>query len=191
MILKLGIGLVATLSLSLPVAAETSFSSKSRATLFRSQTQLLDSRAATQYADSVRLRPPSVVTPSKNGSAVFTGTYRGKYLSVARAAARKHNVPEDLFLRLVQQESNWKVRAKSNKGAIGLAQLMPAIHAKTLKGARGICDKCMTSSKAGALLLPPITPVRERCKSMAAFRHFAKHASTFAKSGAVEIPERD
>jgi soluble lytic murein transglycosylase-like protein len=126
MILKLGIGLVATLSLSLPVTAETSFSSKSRAKLFHSQTQLLDSRAATQYANSVRLRPPSVITPSKSGSAIFTGTYRGKYLSVARAAARKHNVPEDLFLRLVQQESNWKVRAKSSKGAIGLAQLMPA-----------------------------------------------------------------
>lgn len=44
---------------------------------------------------------------------------------MARAAARKHGVPEDLFLRLVQQESNWNPKAKSHKGALGLAQLMP------------------------------------------------------------------
>lgn len=44
---------------------------------------------------------------------------------MARAAARKHNVPEELFLRLVQQESAWKHKARSHKGAIGLAQLMP------------------------------------------------------------------
>ena len=41
------------------------------------------------------------------------------------AAARRHGVPEDLFLRLVTQESNWNPRAKSHKGAMGLAQLMP------------------------------------------------------------------
>ena len=35
-------------------------------------------------------------------------------------------MPEDLFLRLVQQESNWNPSARSHKGAIGLAQLMPA-----------------------------------------------------------------
>ena len=34
-------------------------------------------------------------------------------------------VPEDLFLRLVQQESGWNPRALSRKGAVGLAQLMP------------------------------------------------------------------
>ena len=49
----------------------------------------------------------------------------GQYQEMARAAARKHNVPEDLFLRLVRQESNFRPAAKSSKGAIGLAQLMP------------------------------------------------------------------
>ena len=44
---------------------------------------------------------------------------------MARDAARKHNVPEDLFARLVQQESAWNPTAKSHKGALGLAQLMP------------------------------------------------------------------
>ncbi len=49
----------------------------------------------------------------------------GQYHEMARAAARRHNVPEDLFLRLVRQESNFRPMAVSSKGAIGLAQLMP------------------------------------------------------------------
>jgi soluble lytic murein transglycosylase-like protein len=44
---------------------------------------------------------------------------------MARDAARRHGIPEDLFLRLVQQESNFNPNARSHKGAIGLAQLMP------------------------------------------------------------------
>ena len=45
---------------------------------------------------------------------------------MAREAALLHGVPVDLFLKLVQQESNWNAKAKSHKGALGLAQLMPA-----------------------------------------------------------------
>ncbi len=55
----------------------------------------------------------------------YRGTYSGPYLDMARAAARRHGVPEDLFLRLVQHESGWRPNAKSSKGAYGLAQLMP------------------------------------------------------------------
>ena len=55
----------------------------------------------------------------------YSGRYRGAYLEVAREAARRHGVPEDLFLRLVQRESGWNPGAVSNKGATGLAQLMP------------------------------------------------------------------
>ncbi len=107
-------------------AADSAVSSKSRASLFRSQTKVLDSRAASQYANSVRLQPTSVITPSKVSSPSYNGQYRGQYLEMARAAARRHGVPEDLFLRLVQQESGWNAKAKSHKGALGLAQLMPA-----------------------------------------------------------------
>jgi len=105
--------------------AQSNVSSKSRAVLLGTQTKLLDSRAASQYKSSDRLKPKSVITPSKYNSASYNGKYRGEYLELARAAARRHGVPEDLFLRLVQQESNWNPRAKSHKGAIGLAQLMP------------------------------------------------------------------
>lgn len=102
------------------------FSSKSRQSLFNSQKKLLDSRAAAQYSSSVRLKPPSVITPSKWNTPKYTGKYRGQYLNMAKDAAQRHGVPVDLFLRLVQQESGWNPAAVSHKGAMGLAQLMPA-----------------------------------------------------------------
>ncbi len=92
-------------------------STKSRQKLFKSQVSVLDKRAATQYSDSVRLKPPSIVTPTKWDNKAYTGAYRGQYLELARDAARKHRVPESLFLRLVQQESNWNPTALSHKGA--------------------------------------------------------------------------
>ncbi|WP_172295184.1 lytic transglycosylase domain-containing protein [Pseudoruegeria sp. HB172150] len=99
-------------------------STKNRMGLFAAQTKLLDERASTQYANSVRFQPK---TFELDGAAIqgYSGTYAGPYLDMARNAARKHGVPEDLFLRLVQQESGWQPKAKSHKGAFGLAQLMP------------------------------------------------------------------
>ncbi len=105
-------------------AQAESVSSKSRAALFSSQLDVLDSRAASQYKNSVRLQPPTVRVPQASIPG-YNGKYRGEYLSMAKAAARRHGIPEDLFLRLVQQESGWNARARSHKGAIGLAQLMP------------------------------------------------------------------
>lgn len=84
---------------------------------------VLDSRASTQYAASVRLRPD--FDPDATAIPRFEGRYAGPWLEVARAAARRHGIPEDLFLRLVQQESGWNPEAISHAGAIGLAQLMP------------------------------------------------------------------
>lgn len=106
---------------SVPVTADT-LSTKNRRDIFLKQSKVLDTRAATQYRDSERLKPkPSQPQFSKR----YTGKYRGQYMTLARQAARKHNVPEELFLRLVQQESGWNPHAKSHKGALGLAQLMP------------------------------------------------------------------
>jgi soluble lytic murein transglycosylase-like protein len=101
-------------------------SSKNRASLFASQTNLLDTRLATQYSGSARFQPkPKAVTDDKVPNLRFTGSYRGKYLETAKEAARKHGIPENLFLRLIQQESGWNPGAVSPKGATGLAQLMP------------------------------------------------------------------
>ncbi|MDT8856083.1 lytic transglycosylase domain-containing protein [Paracoccaceae bacterium Fryx2] len=99
-------------------------SSKSRAALFKSQAKLLDGRLAKQYQTSVRLQP-KVKAGAEAAVPRFKGSYKGEYLDVAKAAARKHGIPEDLFLRLVQQESGWNPSARSVKGATGLAQLMP------------------------------------------------------------------
>ncbi|MEO3414247.1 lytic transglycosylase domain-containing protein [Roseovarius sp. CAU 1744] len=119
--------LMVGLGLPMGASAET-LSTKSRAKLFKSQTRVLDSRARQQYNNSVRLQPQKVITPTKWGDTStksYEGRYRGQYLQMAKDAARRHGVPSDLFLRLVQQESGWKATARSHKGAIGLAQLMP------------------------------------------------------------------
>lgn len=99
-------------------------SSKNRTNLFKSQTKLLDGRLATQYEFSERLKPKTEKTDD-TPAVRYRGNYKGEYLDVAKAAARKHGVPEELFLRLVQQESGWNPGAVSVKGATGLAQLMP------------------------------------------------------------------
>ncbi|MBS9716161.1 lytic transglycosylase domain-containing protein [Pseudohalocynthiibacter aestuariivivens] len=123
-----------SLSISAPSVGMTeglTFSSSSRTALFSSQTRVLDNRSRSQYANSVRLQPRSVNTPSRYNVPNYSGNYSGPYIALARAAARRHGIPENLFLRLVQQESGWNANARSHKGAIGLAQLMPAT-ARTL-----------------------------------------------------------
>lgn len=102
-------------------------SSKSQSTVRRNQFALLDGRLSGQYDNSVRLRPdaPKGALGSSGMVPRYSGRYKGEYLAHAKAAAARHGVPEDLFLRLVQQESGWNPGAVSPKGATGLAQLMP------------------------------------------------------------------
>jgi soluble lytic murein transglycosylase-like protein len=127
-------GRIAAISLalgSLPCIAGAegltlSGSTKSRLAIFESQADLIDKKLSKQYSGSVRLTPNYKKGETEEASVpAFRGSYRGEYLEVAKAAARKHGVPEDLFLRLVQQESGWNPGAVSVKGATGLAQLMP------------------------------------------------------------------
>ena len=118
-VLRLIFGCLVTLALAGAAAADPA--AVSRAKLFEKQTRLLDGRASQQYAGSARLKPEIAETALPRHG----GSYRGVYLGEARKAARRHGVPEDLFLRLIEQESRWNPRAVSHKGAIGLAQLMP------------------------------------------------------------------
>ncbi len=106
---------------------------KARQDLFVRQSAILDKRDAAQNSRPVQLAPNRVYipgTPEANAAArepivKFSGSGRSPYETAARDAARRHNIPEDLFLRLVTQESAWNPKARSHKGAIGLAQLMP------------------------------------------------------------------
>ncbi len=108
--------------------AET-LSTRGRVDVFQSQARVLDRRERQERKSTIRLERPGFVTPTMWGdlspSPLFRGAYNGPYLDMAKQAARRHGVPESLFLRLVQQESGWRVDAVSHKGALGLAQLMP------------------------------------------------------------------
>ncbi|MEM7719963.1 MAG: lytic transglycosylase domain-containing protein [Pseudomonadota bacterium] len=110
------------------IAASASADTKSRKDLFARQSSILDKRLASKARPSVPLDSTGVFipgTPGPDGIAKFNRAQRSQYETAARKAARRHNIPEDLFLRLVTQESAWNPTARSHKGAIGLAQLMP------------------------------------------------------------------
>jgi soluble lytic murein transglycosylase-like protein len=51
---------------------------------------------------------------------------KSRYLEHIRAAATKYRLPEALLLAVMAVESNFDHRAVSEKGALGLMQLMPA-----------------------------------------------------------------
>ncbi len=121
------VGVCATTIFATALEAQT-FSSRSRTDLFRSQTELMDRRLSSQYSHSDRLVPITrspIAIPGRERIPRYDGPQRSRFIGEARAAARRHGVPEDLFLRLVRQESGWNPNARSHKGAMGLAQLMP------------------------------------------------------------------
>jgi soluble lytic murein transglycosylase-like protein len=124
---------VAVLAVLTPVVAgpaiaqglNLSGAERSRLDTVRAASRVIDGRLSEQYSASVRLLPKSAAAAASTNIPRYNGAYNGAYLELARAAARRHNIPEDLFLRLVHQESRWNSGAISSKGAIGLAQLMP------------------------------------------------------------------
>jgi soluble lytic murein transglycosylase-like protein len=118
---------LACLALALPTASMAA-DAKARKKLFERQSAILDKRNSQRASAPVRLAPTEVHipgVPSSEPIVKYSGAHRSQFESAARKAARRHNVPEDLFLRLVTQESAWNPSARSHKGAIGLAQLMP------------------------------------------------------------------
>lgn len=106
----------------LPALVQADSAANSRLQIFQNQARLLDGRLSQQYEFSSRLKPTFEVEVIP----AFSGSYSGPLLDLAREQARAHGIPEDLYLRLVQQESGWNVAAVSSKGAVGLAQLMPS-----------------------------------------------------------------
>ena len=121
----MGLALITGLGLAAEAAASglrLGSGPQSRDEAWRNQTRLMDTRLSTQYSAAVAATPPAV---TRSAIPRFQGSYRGEFLDLARAAARRHGIPEDLFLRLVQQESAWNPAAVSHAGARGLAQLMP------------------------------------------------------------------
>lgn len=110
-------------------AAADTLSTKGRTGVFEEQGRVLDRREGLRRNRSVALERPEFRAPTMWDDLApapdLRSAYRGPYLSLAKQAARRHGIPEYLFLRLVQQESGWRADAVSHKGAIGLAQLMP------------------------------------------------------------------
>ena len=118
------------ISLSLALALGGEAHADALSAVLRSQSNL-----SPEYRDLIRppvpgslagqpRRPSRLEADEWVGIPIYSGA-SGVYQDMARAAARRHNVPEDLFLRLVRTESGFHPAAKSSKGAIGLAQLMP------------------------------------------------------------------
>ncbi|WP_434802244.1 lytic transglycosylase domain-containing protein [Paracoccus sediminicola] len=136
-LMKVGVIAACAMTMTAPVASADGLSLKrvterNRQAQFARQKQLMDSRLASQYQQSKRLRPTGRqvvnVTTIELSPTVSTKAYTGKrsaYIPHAQALARKYGIPEALFLRLVNQESRWNPNARSHKGAMGLAQLMP------------------------------------------------------------------
>lgn len=77
--------------------------------------------------------PAAPVVPQEPAPAAAEPTFQGSeklrdtaYADLIAAAAETHGVNPLLVQALIQVESNYKPRARSNKGAMGLMQLMPS-----------------------------------------------------------------
>ena len=115
------------LALAFPVAAETPVSAD-EAGLSRSQVATLDAFAPKQIS-SLRPRLRDACTSESPEVAALKErpvADSPQFLRVACELARRYKIPEDVFLRLIMKESRWDAEARSSRGAIGLAQLMPA-----------------------------------------------------------------
>ena len=84
-----GLAAAGMIAMGAAPAAADMFASKNRAGLFSSQKSILDNRASKQYSASVRLQPPKVVTPTKWDAPKYNGSYKGAFLTHARAAATR------------------------------------------------------------------------------------------------------
>ena len=56
------------------------------------------------------------------------GTSKSWLQSYASSAAQENGIPEDMFFRFIDTESSWDPNAMSDKGAQGIAQIVPKYH---------------------------------------------------------------
>lgn len=78
-------------------------------------TTIIPKRALQSYQD-VTISKPQASSP----------TDRDSLGELVNHIAKKNDVPQDLFQKLIQTESAFDPEAKSSRGAMGLGQLMPA-----------------------------------------------------------------
>lgn len=119
------IGLGLSVALSLPAAADVALSRvlSSNSNLSPEYRSLIRPPVPGALVGQPR-RPSRLREDDLSGMPRFSGS-NSQFEQLARSAARRNSIPEDLFLRLVRAESGFRPTAKSSKGAIGLAQLMP------------------------------------------------------------------
>jgi soluble lytic murein transglycosylase-like protein len=104
--------------------------------------QLMGPDGALQRMRELQQRIQSFApTPIPAGAPTFAGTLSGlmpvdptqagtadisSLTSLADAASQKYGLDPKVFQSLIKTESGWNPDAKSNKGAMGLTQLMPS-----------------------------------------------------------------
>jgi len=90
----------------------------------------LGKKADRIHKDKEKEKDTSIPSTERYAKAVYrTGTnsdrYASDYHSIVHEKASTYNVDPSLIKAVIKTESNWNSRARSNKGAMGLMQLMP------------------------------------------------------------------
>ncbi len=83
--------------------------------------------------ENPRTKPGSKTRVYRSGNITYVSEYSfssgkipSKYLNKIRSLARKHDLDESIIIAVARAESGFNPFAISNKGAVGIMQLMPA-----------------------------------------------------------------
>ena len=109
---------VAYAEIAAPRAADLVIARKS-ASGSRSSAQSTTTGSGVASARAKAPAPPVAAVPVK------LSDLQQRYEPIARAAAMKYGIDEDVFVRQITQESHWDPASVSPSGALGIAQFMP------------------------------------------------------------------